>query len=109
MTPVFTATDVSEAHLIQGRLQKAGIPSEIRFGADDSIHPDSSQSPESTPEIWVIDDSQAGDAIETISSFQMGSAASTVGAPWQCPNCGEHLEAHVNQCWKCDTFHPAFL
>ena len=109
MMPVFTANDLSEAHLIQGRLQTAGIASEVRFEADDSVHQDPSHSPESNPEIWVIDDSQAGEAIETISTFQLGSAASTVGAPWQCTNCGEHLEAHINQCWKCDTFHPAFL
>ena len=27
----------------------------------------------------------------------------TLEKPWQCPSCGEKIEAQFTQCWKCDT------
>jgi hypothetical protein len=98
--PVFSAEHLTEAHLIRGYLQGEGIPSEVR-GGDSAL-------PENLPEIWVLDDSQAGLAIEAISAYQNRSSASSVGAPWQCSDCGEQLAPQFNTCWKCGSIHPAF-
>ena len=100
MIPVFSAENLTEAHLIRGYLQAEGIPSEVR--GDDSLLP------ETLPEIWVLNDSQAGLAIENISAYQNRSSTSSVGSPWQCSNCGEQLAPHFNKCWKCGSMHPAF-
>lgn len=100
MIPVFSADHLAEANLIRGYLQGEGIPSEVR-GDDSSL-------PDTLPEIWVLDDSQAGVAIEAISAYQSRSASSTVGSPWQCHDCGEKLAPQVNSCWKCGAIHPAF-
>jgi DNA-directed RNA polymerase subunit RPC12/RpoP len=27
----------------------------------------------------------------------------TLDKPWQCPSCGEKIEAQFTQCWKCGT------
>lgn len=100
MIPVFSAEHLTEAYLIRGYLQAEGIPSEVR-GDDSSL-------PDTLPEIWVLDDSQAGLAIEAISAFQNRSSNSSVGAPWQCAECGEQLAPQFNTCSKCGSIHPAF-
>jgi len=108
MMPVFSADHLTDAHLIQGYLQANGIASEVRGGALNSARGEVSPLPGTLPEIWIMDDSQAGPAIEAIAAYQNRRVAPTVGAPWQCGKCGEHLQPQFNTCWKCGSIHPAF-
>ena len=106
--PVYTADHLTDAHLIKGYLLANGIASEVRGGAVNSIRGEVSPIPGTVPEIWILDDSQAGIAIETIAAYNNGKIAPVLGSAWQCSECGEHLEPQFNTCWKCGSIHPAF-
>lgn len=56
------------------------------------------------PELWLVNDAQLQDAQTIIKANQ---AIPITGKPWQCPNCGEQLEAQFAQCWQCGTAQPA--
>lgn len=60
---------------------------------------------ETWPELWVVDDAQAERAIELIEAVE----AARVGDPgaWDCPGCGETIEAGFDVCWQCGTPRPA--
>jgi hypothetical protein len=57
------------------------------------------------PSVWVdeADDYDAARAL--IRDFERG--ALNDGRPWQCPACGEYLDAQFQQCWNCETLKPA--
>jgi putative signal transducing protein len=102
MIRVFTAQHPAQAHFMKGVLESRGIASEVRgedlFGARGEI-------PvwEALPEVWVNDD-QADEAREVIRAESMRDAPSE---SWQCPNCGESVEAQFTTCWQCNTDRPS--
>ena len=52
-------------------------------------------------EIWVLDSGQQSEALVILErSFTLNE---TGQKPWQCPKCGELIEAQFTQCWNCDT------
>lgn len=54
------------------------------------------------PELWVTKDADAARAERLVEEL-LASAESAVaaGEPWQCPECGETLEAQFTECWRC--------
>ena len=53
------------------------------------------------PELWVHDPERWEEARQLIEVSMVKSE--TLDEPWQCPVCGEKMEAQFTQCWKCDT------
>ena len=52
-------------------------------------------------EIWVLDSGQQSEALVILErSLTLNE---TGQKPWQCPKCGELVEAQFTQCWNCDT------
>ena len=51
-------------------------------------------------ELWILDDTKYQDAQTLISNNRN---APINGKPWQCPRCGEWIEAQFTDCWKCAT------
>lgn len=104
MIKVFVAQHPTEAHLLQGVLESEGIESEVRretlFGVRGEI-------PlwEALPEIWVLNDDQAGKARELIQN--RSTAANATSESWLCSNCGETVEPQFTACWKCNSEKPA--
>ena len=100
MTKVFVAQHPTEAHLLKSVLESMGIPSEIRgqhlFGSRGGT-PFS----EGLPEIWVLNDDQAGEAREVLDNPSTGTGAVGEGQQWHCPSCGETVEAQFTACWRC--------
>ena len=37
----------------------------------------------------------------------LADAPLPAGEPWACPQCGEHIEAQFDACWKCGEDRPA--
>jgi len=54
---------------------------------------------ETWPEIWVINDRDAEEAIEILEALL--HAPSRTGAPWVCGDCGELIEPQFDRCWAC--------
>ncbi len=50
-------------------------------------------------ELWVLDDDRFEDAQRILENGPVGEGASL--EEWQCPACGEQIEAQFTQCWHC--------
>ena len=53
------------------------------------------------PELWVHDAERLEEACQLLEVSM--AKPDTLDKPWQCPGCGEKMEAQFTQCWKCDT------
>ena len=103
MIRVFVAQHPAEAHLLKGLLESRGIPSEIRgealFGSRGEI-----PFMEALPEVWVLNDGQAAEAVEFLRARSADpTAAVDPAAFWRCAKCGESVEAQFTECWQCGT------
>lgn len=52
------------------------------------------------PEIWVSKDEDYERAKQLIEATL---AEESKRSPWQCSNCGEHIEGQFAACWNCGT------
>ena len=50
------------------------------------------------PEVWVLDDGDLPLASEIVGGLLAPEKSMEA---WQCPGCGELLEAQFEQCWSC--------
>lgn len=103
MTPVFTARHPTEAHLIRGVLEAAGITAEVQgdqlFGAFGEIPV--------LPTVWIRDAGAQTEAQQLIAEFLRGTpAARHRHERWVCENCHETLEGQFTDCWNCATPRP---
>jgi len=56
------------------------------------------------PSVWVDDERDFDAARKLIKQFERGPIVE--GRPWQCPHCGEYLDAQFAVCWNCGTDKP---
>ena len=105
MTKVFVAQHPTEAYLLKGVLESNGIPSEIRgealFGARGEI-----PLTEASPEVWVLNDDQVGEALEVLRNRSTETRDVDEGQSWRCSNCGETIEPQFTACWQCNADKP---
>lgn len=98
MKLVYTAKHPTEAHLIKGMLEAAGIRAEVK---GDQLYGAFGELPV-LPTVWIIDDTLAAQADRVVIDFLQGNAARKYGHErWTCANCGEILEGQFTECWKC--------
>jgi ribosomal protein S27AE len=53
------------------------------------------------PELWVTDDHDVPRAERLLAELVTQTEQDVAGKNWQCPNCGETLEAQFTECWRC--------
>jgi len=104
MKQVYIAHDPPDAHFVAGILQEYGISCEIRgeelWGARGALP----VSPDTQPTIWIRDDNRYEEAQNLVRQYENKTlTANTGNSPWQCPNCGEEIEAQYTDCWQCGT------
>ncbi len=103
MKLVHTARHPTEAHLIRGMLEAAGIRAEVK---GDQLYGAFGELPV-LPTVWVLDDKLAAEADRLIIEFLRGTAARRyANQRWACPRCGEILEGQFTDCWKCGAARP---
>jgi hypothetical protein len=104
MKQVFIARHPAEAHLVKGLLESEGIEATVRGEELSGVRGGVPVTPDTSPSVWVLDDSQIERATAIISQYDSGV---TMGAestsPWKCPQCGEQVEGQFTTCWKCGT------
>jgi hypothetical protein len=97
MKKLFASPDSAEVGLVKSLLEEAGIPCEIR---NEHLSPALPGAP-FYPELWVLNDDDYSRAAELFAAWDR--PATSGGAAWSCPQCGEVLEAQFTACWKCGT------
>ena len=103
MTKVHSAPHPFVLENLRNVLQLEGIASEVRapyLGAARGDIP----ATECWSELWVLDDQQAGRALEVIQAAQ--EPLGEDGAMWKCKVCGEEVEQQFGACWQCGTARP---
>jgi len=58
------------------------------------------------PQLWVLNENDAGQARELIAELSGPLSAEQLQA-WTCPECGTQLEAVFTNCWKCSSSRPS--
>lgn len=95
MHKIFSSLTSVEIHNLKNVLEARGIECEIR---GESLRTGLGELPvnECWTELWIVDDSRIDEAKRILSG-----ADHPTGAPWNCPQCGESVEAQFGQCWNC--------
>ena len=102
MKQVYVATDPVDAELVKGLLAAAGIDSTIQGGAVFALRGEIPMTTDTLPTVWVLDDTRFDQARALVAEDQRRRAESASGGvPWNCPGCGETLEAQFTHCWQC--------
>ena len=106
MKKVYIAQDPSDAHFVAGILQEYGISCEVLgedlWGARGALP----LSPDTLPTVWIQDDNKIEQAEKLVRQYENKTLPVNTGGPWQCPNCGEEIEAQYTDCWQCGTSRP---
>jgi hypothetical protein len=97
MKRVYTADSLADVGHVKNLLEQSGIPCLIR---NEQLSGALGEVPflECLPELWVLDDDDAAEALCRVA--ELGSADAG-GPPWRCRHCGEENEAQFAACWRC--------
>lgn len=104
MKRVFTAQHSAEAHFVKGLLETEGIQAEVRGEDLSGVRGGVPITPDTSPSVWVLEDSQLESARAIIKRYETGAGMGPGRtSSWQCPTCGEQMEGQFTSCWKCGT------
>jgi len=95
---IHTADDPIFIGYLKTLLEAQGIAcivrNELLLGGSGELPPS-----ECWPELWVLNDADAGAAQALVSKALADPPAA--GPSWACPHCGETCEHQFNACWRC--------
>jgi hypothetical protein len=97
MRKVHTAESIIEIAHLRNVLESSGIACEVR---NDRLGSVLGEIPflECWPQLWVR---RPGDVLRARGLIDEALRPAPDAAAWQCPACGERIEAQFAQCWRC--------
>ena len=98
MQRVFVARNLSEAHIVSGMLNAAGIGAEVRGHFLAGGYGELPMTSDTLPSVWVDDARLATDARGVIAEYERGGSRSPA---WRCEQCAEIHAGQFTACWKC--------
>lgn len=103
---IFTAQNPPEAHLMLQLLRMEGVRCEIRNEALFSLQGELPVGEDSSPHIWLLDQTQKIFAQSIVSDY-LKQRDNTAGfEDWRCEHCGETNEGQFAACWQCGEVAP---
>ena len=99
MQRIFVARNVTEAHIVSGMLNAAGILAEVRGHYLAGGYGELPISSDTLPSVWLSDAAQADNARTLIAEYERPGAGK--GPPWRCEQCAEIHSGQFTACWKC--------
>jgi hypothetical protein len=103
MKQVYLAENPIEAHMVADLLQAEGIEAVVQ---GEHIFAVRGALPVSYPTVWVLDEDDYDRARQLALDYDHGSFVEQGREPWACPQCGERIEGHFDQCWHCGAERP---
>jgi len=94
MTVLQTFTSEIDAKVLEGQLETLGIQVLVEVDNCGGMRPHL----DLTTGVKVL---VADKDLETAREFVDGQVETSVSDPWNCPGCGEHIEAGFDACWNC--------
>jgi tetratricopeptide (TPR) repeat protein len=98
MKKVYTANDPVAANLLKELLDNAGIDATIE---GERLHPLLGAMPVVYPTVSVREEDYDA-ALKVVAEYERSRVEPDTSEPWTCPKCGEQIEGHFDECWKCD-------
>ena len=97
MRKVHTAESIIEIAHLRNVLESSGIACEVR---NDRLGSVLGEIPflECWPQLWVR---RPGDVLRARGLIEEALRPVDDSMEWQCPGCGERIEAQFAQCWRC--------
>ncbi|MEO6436453.1 MAG: DUF2007 domain-containing protein [Tepidisphaeraceae bacterium] len=99
MQRIYVARNVTEAHIVSGMLNAAGVVAEVRGQYLAGGYGELPISSDTLPSVWIDDAAQAANARLLIADYER--PGSSKGPAWRCEQCGEVHAAQFTACWKC--------
>jgi hypothetical protein len=98
MQRVYVARNLSEAHIVSGMLNAAGIGAQVRGHYLAGGYGELPITSDTMPSVWIDDSQQLALARTMIDEYERPAGR----APgWRCEQCGEMHGAQFTACWKC--------
>lgn len=95
---VFVAHNLSEAHIVSGMLNGAGIGAQVRGHYLAGGYGELPITSDTLPSVWIDDATQGTAARGVIQEYERGGSRSP---EWRCEQCGEAHAGQFTACWKC--------
>ena len=99
MPRIFVARNVTEAHIVSGMLNAAGIQAEVRGQYLAGGYGELPITVDTMPSVWIGDPAQGANARSLIAEYERPTAGKA--APWRCEQCGDVHAGQFTACWKC--------
>jgi hypothetical protein len=101
---IYTAANPTEAHLLRGALEAAGIDALVRGEFLFGTRGESPITTDTLPSVWLVNDDDLDPARAIVREFDRRAPPGPVDT-WIC-QCGETNEAPFDACWRCGTARP---
>ena len=99
MKRVYVSRNLSEAHIVCGMLNGAGIAAQVRGHYLAGGYGELPITSDTLPSVWIDDDEQAAAARTLIADYERPGPARE--SSWQCEQCREMHLGQFTACWKC--------
>ena len=107
MKRVYIAANPADAHLVKGILEGENIEAVVQGEYLFNIRGEVPVTPETSPSVWVVNESDYERALEVLSALRVGERPlHQDGAEWRCGQCGEMNGPQFTQCWQCGKDRP---
>jgi len=96
-----TTSDRTQAHLLRGALESAGVPA---FVEGEHLTPLQGQIPTGASaefHVSIVDEEQLPRASIVARSWFEAQSHENPSETWKCGDCGETHEAQFHSCWQC--------
>ena len=98
MQRIYIARNVSEAHVVCGTLNAAGIAAQVRGHYLAGGYGELPITADTLPSVWIDNPAHAESARQVIAEYERPRS----GRPgWRCAQCGEVHAPQFTACWKC--------
>ena len=102
MRQVYSAEHPTEAHIVKGILESAGLEAVVQGDVLFSARGEIPLTPETAPSVWIVEESRYDEARRIVRQYeQANSGKKPSGKTWLCPSCREKPEGQFTHCWKC--------
>jgi hypothetical protein len=96
---IFVARNLSEAHIVSGMLNAAGIAAQVRGHYLAGGYGELPITSDTLPSVWIDDEKQMAIARKVIDEYER--PGSNRASAWRCDQCGEIHQGQFTGCWKC--------
>jgi hypothetical protein len=106
MRQVYSAEHPTEAHIVKGILESAGIAAVVKGDILFSARGEIPITPETAPAVWIEEESRYDEARRIVRRYELANTGKLPSKEtWRCPSCGEKLEGQFTHCWKWGAAH----